>query len=246
MTEILFGIIVFVTQLVEAITGFGSTIMALPFSTALVGLRASVSVLAATTFAMCLIIAIFERRHIQWKTYLRMVFVVLAGLPFGMFVFSVLPEGPLRRILGIIVTLIAAYQLILRFVPAFKQKQANSCEIKRHHALWLFAGGIVHGAFASGGPFIVIYAARALPEKSHFRATMCLLWVTLNSAVITRDLSGGVYTPDILRLLIIGLIASAISIYVGNKLHSKLNAENFTVFVYVILLVSGVFTSLSS
>ena len=249
MTEILFGIIIFITQLVEAITGFGSTVMALPFSAALIGIRTSVSVLAATTFAMCLVIAILERKHIQWKIYFRMIVIVLIGLPFGMYVFSVLPEGPLRRVLGAFVTFIAVYRLLLRFVPAFKKYDSATLDsrdkIKKRHSFWLFVGGVVHGAFASGGPFIVIYAAQALKNKAHFRATMCLLWVTLNSAVITRDIYNGIYTPYVLRLLLIGLVCSAISIYAGNKLHKKLNAENFTIFVYVILLISGIFTLLN-
>ena len=252
MTEVLFGIIVFLTQLVEAVTGFGSTVMALPFSAALIGIRASVSVLAATTFAMCLVIAVLERKHIQWKIYLQMVVFVLIGLPFGMYVFSVLPEDPLRRLLGVIVTFIAAYRLIVRFVTIYKQNlfkqnpaEAEEFNIGKHHSLWLFAGGVVHGMFASGGPFIVIYAAKALKSKTHFRATMCMLWVTLNSAVILRDVYSGMYTPYVLRLLIIGLVCSAASIYVGNKLHKKLNAESFTVFVYVVLLISGIFTLFS-
>ena len=47
--------------------------------------------------------------------------------------------------------------------------------------LLLFCGGIIQGAFGTGGPFVVIYSSKALPDKKVFRVTLSLLWLSMNS-----------------------------------------------------------------
>ena len=43
----------------------------------------------------------------------------------------------------------------------------------------IFAAGIIHGMFVSGGALLVIYAAGALKDKEEFRATIALIWLTI-------------------------------------------------------------------
>jgi len=254
VTIILFGLLTFITQCIEAITGFGSTVTALPFGIALVGLNVARPVFAVTTLVMCSYIAIRERRYIKWKIYFRIIAIVLIGMPLGMFAFSHFNEWLLRIILAIVVILISLRGLIVHFVNTSTEKNeqessptsTESEPISTHtrfdaRSLWLLCGGIVHGAFASGGPFIIIYTAKALPDKNNFRATMCMVWVTLNTIITSQDIISGHFTVEVLILFGISLLFTVASIFVGNILHKKCNADVFTVLIYSVLFISGVF-----
>ena len=101
-------------------------------------------------------------------------------------------------------------------------------------------GGIIHGAFTCGGPFVVVYATRNIKDKSSFRATLCALWATLNAIMITIDALSGMITGDILKISTITMIFVSIAIIVSNIVHKKIKGDSFTKFVYIALFISGI------
>ena len=108
--------------------------------------------------------------------------------------------------------------------------------------LLLVAGGVIHGAFGTGGPFVVIYASQALPEKSLFRVTLSMLWLTLNSFRIgdwlVRDPS--LLTPEVWRLVLISLPFMAVGLLAGDRLHRRVDERRFRRIVYATLAAAGV------
>jgi uncharacterized membrane protein YfcA len=98
------------------------------------------------------------------------------GLPVGMYLFRAFDIIFLKKILVYFIIVTSAWQLFLRLGHK-NSKKTLSQGIKRlpYFAL-LIIGGIVHGMFSTGGPLVVIYASRTLPDKGQFRATLCLLW----------------------------------------------------------------------
>jgi uncharacterized membrane protein YfcA len=102
-------------------------------------------------------------------------------------------------------------------------------------------GGIIHGAFASGGPLIVIYSTQAMPNKSNFRATLSILWLTLNTIIIGQNIAKGAITPDIIRLVLWSLPFLLVGVILGNIAHKKIKDNQFTKLVYVVLLLSAFF-----
>ena len=107
--------------------------------------------------------------------------------------------------------------------------------------LVLILGGFVHGIFASGGPLIVIYSCRELPDKSSFRATMSALWLVLNSALLISFLVSHQVRPADYQTALILLPALVIGILVGEILHHKVNEFIFKIVIQFILLLTGVF-----
>ena len=105
----------------------------------------------------------------------------------------------------------------------------------------LFGGGIMQGAFTSGGPLVVIYASRALTEKSSFRVTLCLLWLTLNSMMIIKwAVSGDVFTMHFLKMFFCILPFSGAGIIFGDFMHRRINERNFRLLVYSVLIGAAV------
>jgi uncharacterized membrane protein YfcA len=250
----LLGLVILLTHFIEGITGFGCTVLALPFCISLIGIKVAVPVLIVIGGLLALYIIIIDFKNIVWKEYIKIVSFVILGLPIGMWLFNILPDAILKKLLGVFMIVVAVRGLYL----AFKSKSAVECREEAGHDavsvglvaitslkkyllnFILFFGGIIHGAFGSGGPFIVIYATKALPDKSNFRATLCMLWVTLNSIMIFKNIKSGVMTTPVCELILWMLPFLAAGMILGNYTHKKINGNSFLKVVYVVLLLSGV------
>jgi uncharacterized membrane protein YfcA len=234
---ILFGVVVLITHLLEGITGFGCTALALPFCTLLVGIKTAVPALVILAWILALYVIIIDHKHIVWRQFGKILLLVILGLPIGIILFSYMPETILKIVLGVFMILVATRGIYFNFkkIPSSGQIPGFLLNIL------LFLGGIIHGAFGSGGPFVVIYATKNLPQKSNFRATLCTLWFTLNSIIIIKDWSAGALTSSVINLLFISLPFLIAGMILGNVVHGKLNEKIFTKMIYVVLLVSGLF-----
>ncbi|QQO11281.1 sulfite exporter TauE/SafE family protein [Breznakiella homolactica] len=237
------GVVVFFTHALEAVTGFGCSVLAMPFVTALLGMRQGVIVITILAWILALYIVITKRKMIDFKQYAVICGCMLIGLPAGMYLFRVFDVLILKRILAVFIIVVSVWQLCVRLVrrdkPLSRDLPRGAAAIP-YYAI-LVCGGIVHGMFSSGGPLAVIYASRALPDKGKFRATLCLLWATLNTVIIVTYLIEGAVTPSIAGTtgaLVPFVIAG---IVVGEKVHDKLDERIFSVVVFAMLLATGCF-----
>jgi len=237
LTIILFGLVSLVTHFIEGITGFGSTVLALPFAIMLAGVKIGVPVLAVHTWILALYVIIIDFKNIVWKEFIKIAALVGLGMPLGMWLFTNLPEGILKKILGVFMIGVALRDLCKSFGKDKQQKPLNKYLLD----FMLFLGGIIHGAFASGGPFIIIYSTRALPDKSNFRATMCTLWFTLNSFIIFKNVQGGIMTGGAIKLMLWTIPFLIAGMLLGNFAHHNIKDTLFTKIVNIVLLLSGVF-----
>ncbi len=240
---LLVGITVFATHAIEAVTGFGCTVLALPFVTGILGMKAGVPLLAVLAWILALYIAISKWRSIDFRQFAIIVFFVGLGMPAGMYAFRTLDSGLLKKLLAVFIIFSSSWRLY----RGFRQGNDPACPAAPAKPLprWLsfpllVVGGMVHGAFASGGPLVVLYAAAALPDKGRFRATLCLLWASLNTVLIIGYFRSGMLTLEFGK----GLTAMApflvAGIVAGERLHDRMNPLIFDRVVFGTLLATGI------
>jgi uncharacterized membrane protein YfcA len=239
---LLSGLVVFLTHALEAVTGFGCAVLAMPFVTALLGIRQGIIIITILSWLLALYMVISKRKQLNFRQFGVICGCMAMGLPAGMYFFRAFDTIFLKKILGIFIIIASAWQLFLRL----GHKKSGMLEAPRgiralpYYGL-LIIGGIVHGMFSTGGPLAVIYASRALPDKGQFRATLCLLWAVLNTVIIGAYLIEGSITLPIAGntgLLVLFVIPGII---VGEKVHHKVNERVFSVIVFSMLLVTGFF-----
>jgi uncharacterized membrane protein YfcA len=233
---LMLGVVVLLTHFLEGITGFGCTVLALPFAIMLIGTKQAVPVLLFLGLLLALYIVIIDRKKIVWKEYIKIALFVGMGLPVGIFTFSYLNETILKYILGVFMIVISI-RGFLSYVINLDEKRLPKWILNT----LLVIGGFIHGVFSSGGPLVVIYASKALPNKSSFRATISMLWVTLNTVMLTQNVLSGRMTPQIWEIIATCmpfLIAGALA---GNWAHTHIKDKYFSRIVYGVLLVSGLF-----
>lgn len=240
LTILLVGLVIFGASIMESITGFGSGIISMPFLAVLIGLKTAVPMTMVISVMFTIYMLITNYNKVVLNVYFVIIGFVILGLPFGIFIFSYFKEETLKLILGIFILIFAMRALIKEKYPA---KVNNSKAFAVFQRIMLFMGGIAQGAFATGGPFIVIYSADKIKEKSSFRATMSCVWLTLNSILIVKNfIIGGIMT----KLVFTG-VAAAFPFFIagtiiGMKLHKIVSIKIFTLMINIVLLVAGLST----
>ena len=229
--DILVFIILFFANLLQAITGFAGTLISMPPAMKLIGVEEAKALLNAIAQISSLMIVITGWRHINRKEFCKMFVLMAAGMAAGIKIFEIFPMDALLVFYGIMIIVIALKKL-------FVQK-----EIKLPVAVMLlviFAAGIIHGMFVSGGALLVIYASSALKEKEEFRATIALIWVTIGCYMTGVQVQAGNFNSHVIFLMLVGIIPVFAGTWIGTKLVKKMKQEVFMKITYVLLLLSGI------
>jgi len=233
---LLAGLVIFVTHTLEAVTGFGCTVLAFPFVIFLMkDLEQAKIILSILAWMLAAYFVVTKFGCIRWKQFGIIILFAGLGMPIGMLIFKSLDTAILKKALGVFIVISAGVQLYKCFAPATAARSLP--DIIGY--IFLFAGGIVHGAFAVGGPLIVLYSAGKIPEKGQFRATMCLLWTTLNTALMLQFLFEKKLNITVGRDLLVLLPFLIAGIFAGEAIHNKVNEALFKKIVFISLLLVG-------
>lgn len=232
----LVGIVVFLTHTMEALTGFGCTVLAFPFVIAIMGdIEQAKIILSILAWMLALYFVITKFKSINWKQLVILVFFAGLGMPIGILMFKTLDPFILKKILGVFIIISAGIQLIKIFVPNNKIRTLPGFVYYN----FLFFGGLVHGAFAVGGPFVVLYATKELRNKGQFRVTLCFLWAILNTILMAQYFIEGKLTNKVgFNLLVLTPFLVA-GIILGEFIHKKVDEELFKKIVFSLLFIVG-------
>lgn len=235
-TFALLMLIVVISHVLEGITGFGSTALSIPFMSLLIPVYVAKPVLAIYTLILCGYILFRHHRQIHWAAFRKMASWLLPGLPAGIAVYAFLPQRLLMWVLAVFTVAVAIRGLGICFELLPPEKRSLPKAVER---LLLLLGGAMHGAFASGGPIIVIHATKAVPDKDQFRATMCLIWLMLNSILLVQMGVAKQLTEEVLLLSVEGLPFLIFSTILGDLAQKRMKGGVFTKITFAMLLLSG-------
>lgn len=230
INDILFQFVLFFSNMIQTITGFAGTLLAMPFSIRLVGVTEAKTVLNIFTLEACLVISVQNRRDINYRVLAKMAAGMIAGMGIGIWLFDRLSLQLLLNVYAVLIILIALKKMFWKkeiALPGWGM------------VLVLIAAGIIHGMFLSGGALLVIYAVYVLKEKAEFRATIAAVWVLLNSLLIVMSYHASSYNAATVKAILISMIPLALSVKIGNILYKKINQQQFLKVTYVLLLISG-------
>ena len=230
MAEYLFVLIVFLANVVEGITGFAGTMLAMPAAMLLVGVDEAKIILNIVAIFVSSNIAVRNYRDMDKKQAVKISLLMFLGMAAGLYLYRILPARILMSAYGGLLILAALCGL-------FRQKE-RSLPAGALICVVLLAG-IIHGMFLSGGSLLVIYAVAVLKEKSVIRATLAPVWVVLNGSMLIQNIAEGAVNAEILRLTGWCVIPVIIALYLGQLLHKRMKQEFFVKLTYVLLIISG-------
>ena len=258
----LFLLVIIFANIMQTITGFAGTVLAMPFSIILVGSELSRTVLNILGIAASLGVVILNRKAINWKEVLKICAIMLVGMVAGYLIISYanISKQILYFILAGFVLLFTVIGCYTTFIKKEKKEEVDETQLLDNQdqasimkepiykvILWyalLVVAGVVHGMYVCGGPLLIIYATKKLKDKDKFRSTLSMVWVVLNIVNLVRDiLFGNFVTGDpkmtfIVLAMALGVLTAAVAI--GNLIAKRLNRKTFMIITYVLMAISAI------
>lgn len=238
-----FFIVVLAANIIQCITGFAGTVLAMPFSIMLVGFDVARPILNVLGIVASVIIVAQKRQFVNKKELLKITCIMLAGMVPGFLIinhFSV-NSGVLYKTLGIIVIGFTALGIIRsRLQGKNNDKKQNRLFIDIVMYGLLLLSGIVHGMFVCGGPLLVVYANDKLKDSDEFRSTVSAVWIVLNSINMFTDIGAGRFNGNTVILLLISTAVLFLAMLIGNLIYKHMNKKAFMVLTYTLMAISGV------
>lgn len=238
MKELLFYIVILLANIIQGITGFAGTILAMPFSLMLVGYDIAKPVLNVLGLLSGIYVFVGNREHVDWKEFRKIVKIMIVGIFAGMGIKFLLngQEGILYQALGIFV-IVLAIQGLYKMLIAKKEEEEKP---QKGSIFLLLGAGIAHGIFVSGGPLLIGYLTKKIKDKEAFRATISTVWILLNTIIFVSDIQSGLWTMDLVKTQLVTVPFLLAGMFIGGKLYKIMSQRFFMILTYVLLFISGV------
>ncbi len=235
MTETQFFLslgIVFLASLVRATIGFGDALLAMPLLALVVDIKIATPLMGLVAVGLATSMLVREWRNVDFSSTLKLTLTSFAGIPLGLFLLKSAPSQYVKWVLGIILILFGAYNLIMPRLPVVKNAIFSYVSG--------FIAGILGGAYNTNGPPIIIYGMLSQWSKDRFRATLQAYFAPTAIFIAVSHGIGGLWTGNVLRLALFAAPLILLAIFLGGKLSKKITPGSFDRLIYAILILMGI------
>lgn len=235
---VILGLIALAAFATEGAIGFGGTVLAASVGAQIVDLDLLLPAFVPLNMLLSAWLVVRGWPAVSWRILATEVApAVGAGALVGLALFHLPAKGALALGFGVFVVGLAALQL------ARPSAQLLPPALR---AAMLGLGGVAHGLFGTGGPMIVYVVRRRLADKAAFRATLAVLWLALNTALLANFAAARLYTRPTLEVGGVLLLTIAPGLAIGERVHRRLDAARFERAVWSVLLFAGLALAIRS
>ncbi len=227
--------VVFGAYVVRGMSGFGAGLVATPLLALLFPITTVVPTTALLVFVLFIFLTLRDRHQVLWDEFWRLLPPTLIGVVAGLYLFTVLDNRLLQKMLGGFLMLYASYMLLAQWA-GYRQLQLSTA--------WAwplgFLGAFIDSLFGGGGgTLVVVYMHARGVGKLEFRATLAVLWFVEMIARMGGYALAGYYTQGTLALVAVLLPFMVLGTWVGEKINARASPQTFTRILAVLLLASG-------
>lgn len=236
MEIMLFIAIIIIASILQTGTGFGFSIVATPFLLLLFEVRDAIQINLLLSLVISLAMFRKVRTDIDKGVLKRFIGGSIIGLPMGIFIFLLIDILKLKLGIGIV---ILGLTILLLF--KFRVKQTTN----RDFAIGGLSGSLTT-SIGMPGPPLLLYFSGTGTSKEKLRGTTLVyyLFIYSISLLIQVIFAGTSITVWISSLLALPLVW--VGLFAGQYLFQKVNQTGFRLFMYIILLFTGVYLLIDS
>ena len=228
--------IVLISYTTRAMSGLGSTILALTLGVHLYPIDVLLPVLVPLDMLINLYLVTRHYRHISRPHLFRSILPAMGfGVLAGIIAFQYIEGDLLKKLFGLLVILLSMRELYRHLRNRQDQTPLSNLVAKTY----VVSAGIVHGIYASGGPLLIYTVSRLNLSKSVFRSTLAAVWLIFSVILTASYLIAGKFTAHSLRFILILLPMILIGILLGEWLHHRIDENRFKIFVFTVLFFAG-------
>ena len=228
---ILTPLIVLIAYLIFGMSGFGSTLIAVPVLAHLMPLTFVIPMVVLLDCVSAISMGLKLRADVWKPEFMPMLPFLLVGVCTGAFVLVCVPQQWLLLGLGGFVLLFGAYYLINR---------KSMWRLPK----WVVAPiGLIAGATSAalgvGGPLYVFYFAARGATPQQIRATVPAVFSFTSVARIAIFTGIGLFNAQVLMAAVALLPVMALGLWCGHRLHGRLTRDQAIRIIGGLLLLSG-------
>ena len=218
------------------LTGFGSTVIALPLLAQFFALKFAVPLLMLLDVAAFLLFGARVRKRIQYAEIGWLVPFILAGMAVGLVLLIEVAEQKLIAVLGTFLLLYASYSLIRE-----RFGRGAAALLSRAWCVPIgLAGGVFSALFGTGGVLFALYNAGRIRDKEALRATNAAMIMLSSLVRVVLFGAAGLLTQNgLLATALLLLPAMLGGVWLGNRLHAAVSATAVAKAVYALLVIAG-------
>lgn len=231
MDVVLFIAIILIASILQTGTGFGFSIVATPFLLMLFDARDAIQINLLLSLVISLAMFRKVQKDIDSGIIKRFIIGSIVGLPFGIMLFKLLDIAALKIFIGSLILL-----LTLLMMLRFRITQTPGKDV----TTGVFAGSLTT-SIGMPGPPLLLYFSGSDTAKEKLRGTTLVYYLFIYAtSLLIQVLIAGTSTivwqasAAALPLVWLGLL-------IGQYLFVKVNQAGFRLFMYGILLFTGIY-----
>ena len=227
----------FLSGLVKGISGFGSSLVALPLLVFVLGQNAMTQIVVALVTFNLLLNSLLLREHrglslYIWKQYWM--------IPFFGIIFTIIAANALYKIPTDIIRYAAFLFLIMAIVSRLFPLHLPLKDNNITKSIVGILSGIGNGLASIDGPPVVAYLTTIKADQATFKVVLAFHFLTMGLFAALIHFLKGAYQQDMILLYTSLSLGSLCGILVGLKIARHLNQKTFDRIVLVLLLLLSI------
>jgi uncharacterized membrane protein YfcA len=222
----------FLGSLVQAVTGFGYVVLALPLVALVLPFQTAAVAFGILGFVISLGLGWQLRAHIDWHVLVAPLIASLFGRMIGVHALVHLNGTLLVGVLGVLL-------VALGFWAVFYRSRTVIAANRRNGVITGFSGGILGGLCGMPGPPLALYLSSALHDKNRYAATLqALFGIGASYNIVLYFLYGSV-TREVLQIAGLGVIALLAGASTGMVIFRRLDLKRLNRAIDVFVIAMG-------
>lgn len=235
---ILAFMIIMFSSMIQGITSFGFSLLAVPLLSMILPLKVVVPMLVIFSLGMNIVIFTKVKGHIN-KIHISLLVVFgLVSIPIGINVLQDFNESIIKLIVGIVILISA---ISMNFGLKVKFKNQNIA-----YAITGFLSGILNGSSSLSGPPVILLLSNEGASKENFRKTLSTYFLILNFFTIPIFIMEKMVTSEILLTTIKLSPALLIGVFSGVIFGNRLPDAIFRRVTLMLIFIMGILTVFSA
>ncbi|MCK4655296.1 MAG: sulfite exporter TauE/SafE family protein [Candidatus Cloacimonetes bacterium] len=235
---IIIGTLIFIiSAMLQGLTGFGFSILAVPLITLFISPKVAVPILLLNSMIINIIVLHSTWKSLELKRILILLLFGIIGMPLGAHLLVVLDENILKILIGSFI-FIFGLLLIFGFRKQFKREKLSMIPIG-------ITSGFLGGSISMSGPPIILFLANMGVGKHTFRGNLAAYFFLLNIFTIPVYIMNGLITKQVLSYSVTFLPGLLIGVISGNILSHRIKEKHFRKLILFLLLIMGILSIIS-
>lgn len=235
---ILGSIIFLLSAIIQGITGFGFSLLAIPVMSLFILPQELMPISLLFSMIINLYVLFHSKQKGSWVKIKWIFLSAIITIPFGTYLLLILSADQLRFFMGIFIFIIG-----ILFLFGFKKT------IKREREMMIPIGlisGLLNGAITMSGPPVILFLVNQNRSKLEFRSHLSLYFLLVNLVTLPVYLYHGLFTSHTVITTAIFLPSLLIGVFLGGWLSHKLPDEIFRKAAIFFMIGIGAYLIISS